>query len=83
MNSDELFTIQIYGETSSDNSSQEVKIIANYRNGLNEHEELIGVRELQLETVKESSNIGSLALVLLIAVLAGAGYFVYKRRKQK
>jgi len=83
MNSDELFTMQIYGETSSDNASQEVKIIANYRNGLNEHEELIGVRELQLETAKKSSNIGSLALVFLVAVLAGAGYFIYNRRKQK
>ncbi len=83
MDPDELFTIQIYGETSSDNSSQEVKIIANYRNGLNEHEELIGVRQLQLETVKESGNISSLILLLLIAVLAGAGYFMYKRRKQK
>ena len=83
MDPDELFTIQIYGETSSDNSSQDVKIIANYRNGLNEHEELIGVRQLQLETVKESGNISSLILLLLIAVLAGAGYFMYKRRKQK
>ncbi len=83
MDPDELFTIQIYGETSSDNSSQEIKITANYRNGLNEHQELIDVRELQLESVKESGNIGPVVLVLLIAVLAGAGYFMYKRRKQK
>lgn len=83
MDPDELFTIQIYGETSSHNSPRELNITANYRNGLNEHEELIDVKELQLETVKESGAIGSLVSVLLIAVLAGAGYFIYKRRKQK
>ncbi|HML26638.1 MAG TPA: COG1361 S-layer family protein [Methanomethylovorans sp.] len=85
MDPDELFTIQIYGETSSldDTSPRELKITANYRNGFNEHEEVIGVKELQLETVKESGTIGPLASLLLVAVLAGAGYLIYKRRKQK
>ena len=85
MDPDELFTIQIYGETSSldDTSPRELKITANYRNGFNEHEEVIGVKELQLETVKESGTIGPLASLLLVAALAGAGYLIYKRRKQK
>jgi len=84
MEPDELFTIQVYGETSSpsDNYPRQLKISANYRNGLNEHEEVIDVKELRMETVKESSTIGSFVFMFLIAALIGAGYFLYKRRKQ-
>ncbi len=85
MDPDELFTIQIYGETSSsdDTSPRKVSITANYRNGLNEHEEVVDVKDLQLVTVKESSTIGPVIAVVLVAVVAAAGYFMYKRRKQK
>ncbi|WP_370572895.1 COG1361 S-layer family protein [Methanomethylovorans sp.] len=85
MDPDELFTIQIYGETSSSNdtSPRKVSITANYRNGLNEHEEVVDVKDLQLVTVKESSTIGPVIAVVLVAVVAAAGYFMYKRRKQK
>lgn len=84
MDPDELFTIQIYGETSSldKNSPRELKITAIYRNGLNEHEEVIGVKELKLESIKGSNTSGSLVLLLLVAILAGAGYMIHKRRKQ-
>jgi hypothetical protein len=85
MDPDELFTIQIYGETASsdDTSPRKLKITANYRNGLNEHEDIVDVNDLQLVTVKESSTIGPVIAVVLVAVVAGAGYFMYKRRKQK
>lgn len=85
MDPDELFTIQIYGETSSsdDTSPRKVSITANYRNGLNEHEEVVDVKDLQLVTVKESSTIGPVIAVALVAVVAAAGYLMYKRRKQK
>lgn len=84
MDPDELFTIQIYGETpsSDDTSPRKVKITANYRNGLNEHEEVIDVKDLQLVTVKESGTAAPMIAVFLVAIVAG-GYFMYKRRKQK
>lgn len=85
MDSDELFTIQIYGEAASsdDTSPKKVKITTYYRNGLNEHEEVIDVKDLQLVTVEESSAFSPVIAVVLVAIIAGAGYFMYKRRKQK
>lgn len=85
MDPDELFTIQIYGETTSsdDTSPKKVKITANYRNGLNEHEEVIDVKELKLVSVEESSAFSPLIALFLVAVIVGAGYYMYKRRKQK
>jgi hypothetical protein len=85
MDPDELFTIQIYGEaeSSDDTSPKKVKITTNYRNGLNEHEEVIDVKDLQLVTVEESSGFSSVFVLVLVAIIAGAGYFMYKRRKQK
>jgi len=85
MDPDELFTIQIYGEaeSSDDTSPKKVKITTNYRNGLNEHEEVIDVKDLQLVTVEESSGFSSVFVLILVAIIAGAGYFMYKRRKQK
>jgi hypothetical protein len=85
MDPDELFTIQ-FQATSSDNSSlspRNLTIIADYRNGANQHSSQVGVRQLRNVSVEEDNRFGIALALLLLAAIAVGGYMLYKRRKEK
>jgi hypothetical protein len=85
MDSDELFTIEVTAKAVSDDISfpLDMKIYADYRNGLNEHSEQVDVRQLQHHMVEDGGGAGAyIGLLLLIAIVAG-GYVIYKRRMKK
>ncbi|MDP2216749.1 MAG: COG1361 S-layer family protein [Methanolobus sp.] len=85
MDPDELFTIQ-FQATSSDNNSlspRNLTIIADYRNGANQHSSQVGVRQLRNVSVEEDNRFGIALALLLLAAIAVGGYMLYKRRKEK
>jgi hypothetical protein len=85
MDPDELFTIQ-FEATSVDNNSlspRNLTIIADYRNGVNQHSTVLSARQLRSVTVNEDSNLGIALVLLLLAAIAVGGYMLYRRRKSK
>lgn len=85
MDPDELFTIQ-FEASSADNRSfspRELTIIANYRNGVNQHSSVADTRQLRSVEVQDSSNLGVALAVILLAGLVVGGYMMYRRRKKE
>lgn len=85
MDSDELFTIQ-FEATSADSSSlspRNMTIIADYRNGVNQHSTVLGTRQLRSVTVNEDNNLGIAVALILLAAIAAGGYILYRRRKDR
>jgi hypothetical protein len=82
MESDELFTIEIDAEAEDLLTTEPVNMTmsVSYRNGLNEHEEIIGTRELAFEHSPESNGSTTLTLVLLVAVIGGVALYVYRKK---
>lgn len=85
MSPDELFTIETDTSVTSDNitGTRELTIIANYRNGMNEHESVVAVRELKLMTTEEQG--GNLAIIggVLVVIVGAVAVVMYRRRKNK
>ncbi|WP_406670368.1 hypothetical protein V7O67_14550 [Methanolobus sp. ZRKC4] len=83
MDSDELFTIEVDAKSDIQESSVPVTITVDYRNGINEHNTEVAVRELKLVNEAEG-NSGNLATVGIgLAVLLGIPAVIFmKRRKQ-
>ncbi|MDY0385708.1 MAG: COG1361 S-layer family protein [Methanolobus sp.] len=85
MDPDELFTIEIDAEAVSEGISFPVDLVINaqYRNGLNDHQQQLDVLQLRHKVV-ENSNQSNIYIVLLLLVLVGAGaYVLYRRRMNK
>ncbi|MDG6243305.1 MAG: COG1361 S-layer family protein [Methanolobus sp.] len=85
MDPDELFTIEINAKAVDDGISfpSDLVIHADYRNGLNQHTEQIGVRQLQHhQAEKDNSSAVYIALLLLI-IIGGGAYVLYKRKLNK
>jgi hypothetical protein len=85
MDPDELFTIQ-FDANSADNKSfspKDLTIIASYRNGANQHSNVLDTLQLRSVTVNEGSNLGIAVAIILLAAIAVGGYFLYRRRKNK
>lgn len=85
MDADELFTIQVAAKATKQDISFPVNLTvhADYRNGLNEHTELIAVRQLDQTVVEEGAGAGTYAVIILLLAIAGGGYVFYRRRSQK
>ncbi|MBP1909823.1 COG1361 S-layer family protein [Methanolobus bombayensis] len=85
MDSDELFTIEIDAKAVSDDITFPVDLIitADYRNGLNEHVEEIGKRQLQHHVVENSNGSGIYVAVILILVVGAGAYYFYRKKKQE
>ncbi|WP_406658221.1 COG1361 S-layer family protein [Methanolobus sp. ZRKC2] len=82
MDPDELFTIEIKAKGDAEATSYPVSIEAEYRNGINEHMTEVGSRNVELITENEGNN-GTVAAVLVIAIVIGLPAVVlYRRRKQ-
>lgn len=85
MDPDELFTIQ-FDASSADNESfspRDMVIIANYRNGVNQHSTVVDTRQLRSVEVQDSSSLGVALALILLAGLAVGGYVMYRRRKKE
>ncbi len=85
MDPDELFTIEIDAEAVSENISFPVDLVINaqYRNGLNDHQQQVDVLQLRHKVV-ENSNQSNIYIVVLLLVLVGvAAYVLYRRRMNK
>lgn len=83
MNADELFTIQIKARDSGNGSSSPVTIEVDYKNGVNSHSDMVGVRNVN--TVQsDSGNTSTLALTFIgLALLVGLpAVALYRRKKQ-
>lgn len=85
MSPDELFTIEVDSIVTSDNltGTRELTITANYRNGLNEHDSVIAVRELRLVESEEQGN--NLAVIggFLVVIVGAIAVIMYRRRRNK
>ncbi len=83
MDSDELFTIEVDAKADIQESSVPVTITVDYRNGINEHNTEVAVRELKLINEEEGNN-GHIATAGIgLAVLLGIPAVIFmKRRKQ-
>ncbi|TQD25056.1 COG1361 S-layer family protein [Methanolobus vulcani] len=83
MDSDELFTIEVDAKTDLKDEVIPVTITVEYRNGINEHNTEVAVREVKLNTEEEGSGasiaVGAIAVILMLGVPA---VVFMKRRKQ-
>jgi hypothetical protein len=83
MDSDELFTIEVDAKTDLKDEVVPVTITVEYRNGINEHNTEVAVREVKLNTEEEGSGasiaVGAIAVILMLGVPA---VVFMKRRKQ-
>lgn len=85
MSPDELFTIEVDTSVLSENltGTRELTITTNYKNGLNEHESVVAVRDLRLTTADDqSSNLVVIGGVVVVIVGAVA-IVMYRRRMNK
>ncbi|MBP2030857.1 hypothetical protein J2755_001805 [Methanohalophilus levihalophilus] len=82
MDPDELFTIEIDGkaEDLSTTDPVNVTVIVDYRNGLNQHEEVLEIQTLTFEHVQEESNNAALAVILVIAIVGAVGFYLYRKK---
>ncbi|NYT18901.1 MAG: hypothetical protein GKC08_01215 [Methanosarcinales archaeon] len=82
MDPDELFTIEIEAKAEDPDKTGQVNltIYTNYRNGLNEHDEVIGTRVLTLEHVEEDGNNTALAILLIGGIIVAVAYYMYRKK---
>jgi hypothetical protein len=85
MDPDELFTIEINAKAVDDSISfpTDLVIHADYRNGLNQHAEQVGVRQLQHHLVENDNSSATYIVLLLLVVVGGGAYVLYKRKMDK
>ena len=84
MDPDELFTIEFDVNASDDTDfSADLVINADYRNGLNDHSSVVGVREIKNTVVRENNQLGIAIGVIVVIAIAAGGYMMYRRRKEK
>nr|WP_321497404.1 hypothetical protein [uncultured Methanolobus sp.] len=83
MDSDELFTIEVDAKTDLKENVVPVTITVEYRNGINEHNTEVAVRDMKLITEEQGSGasiaVGAVAVLLMLGVPA---VVFMKRRKQ-
>ncbi|WP_321419390.1 COG1361 S-layer family protein [uncultured Methanomethylovorans sp.] len=84
MGADELYTIEVDAEDISGNltSPRQLTLTANFRNGMNSHEDIVATHPVALVTIKQGSNTSTIVLLLLVLILAPAAYIMYRRRKK-
>lgn len=85
MDPDELFTIEINAKAVDDGISfpSDLVIHADYRNGLNQHTEQIGVRQLQHQEAENDNGSAVYIALVLLVMIGGGAYVLYKRKLNK
>ncbi len=86
MEPDELFTAEFDAQVVSDNISnqQELALIAQYRNGINQHETFLNDLSLTIVTEKPNSGTGlaSISILLIIFVISSLVMYRHKKHQQ-
>jgi hypothetical protein len=83
MDSDELFTIEVDAKTDLNEEVVPVTITVEYRNGINEHDTEVAVRDVKLNTEEKGSGAGIATAAVAILLMLGVPAVVFmKRRKQ-
>lgn len=82
MDSDELFTIEIEAQAEDPDKTGTVNLTinTNYRNGLNEHDEVVGTRVLTLKHVGEDNDHTTLVVLLIGGVIVVVAYYLYRKK---
>ncbi len=82
MDPDELFTIEITAKADDPDytGTVELDVHTGFRNALNEHEEFVDTKQLVLEHSEEDNSNNTIAAVLVVAVIAIAGYYIYRKK---
>jgi len=82
MDHDELFTVEFDAITeSNDSTPKNLTLIAQYRNGVNQHETFIGGLSLEMVSDKPDGGSGLAGIGILFAIFTISGIVIYRRKK--
>lgn len=82
MKPDELFTIEFITVAEDDYVTAPITLEAEYKNGYNDHSVNTNVGEVG-NTIEKSSSSGTIIVVVIgLVILAGSGFYIYRKRKQ-
>ena len=82
MKPDELFTIEFNAVADEEIELAPLTLEAEYRNGFNDHTTSANVGKLEVVEEKTDTSTGSTTIAFAILIVAAAGIFIYKKRKQ-
>ncbi|ABE51665.1 COG1361 S-layer family protein [Methanococcoides burtonii] len=82
MKPDELFTIEFSAVAEEEIELTPLTLEAEYRNGFNDHTTSADVGELEIVEEKTDTKAGSSTIAFVLLIVAAAGIFIYKKRKQ-
>ncbi|NPE29809.1 hypothetical protein HNV12_17980 [Methanococcoides sp. SA1] len=82
MKPDELFTIEFNAVAEAERELSSLTLEAEYRNGFNDHTTSANVGDLEVVEEKADTSTGSTTIAFVLLIVAAAGIFVYKKRKQ-
>lgn len=82
MDTDELFTIEIDAVADDPDMIEPVDlvIITDYRNGLNEHNEVVSEDVLMFEHVEEDGGNTTVVILAALLIVGGIVYYLYKKK---
>ena len=85
MDPDELFTAEFDAQVVSGNISnqQELALIAQYRNGINQHETFLNDLSLSIVTEKPNSGNGFASISALLVIFVISSLVMYRRKKHQ
>jgi hypothetical protein len=82
MKPDELFTIEFNAVAEEEREQSSLTLEAEYRNGFNDHTTSANVGNLEVVEEKTDTSTGSTTIAFVLLIVAAAGIFIYKKRKQ-
>ena len=84
MDHDELFTVEFDAITeSNDSTTKNLTLIAQYRNGVNQHETSIDGLSLEIISDNSKSGSGLAGIGILFAIFTISGIVIYRRKKHQ
>ena len=82
MKPDELFTIEFTAVVEEERELSSLTLEAEYRNGFNDHTTSANVGKLEVVEEKADTSTGSTIIAFVLLIVAAAGIFIYRKRKQ-
>lgn len=82
MKPDELFTIEFNAVAEEEREQSSLTLEAEYRNGFNDHTTSANVGNLEVVEEKTDTSTGSTTIAFVLLIVAAAGIFIYRKRKQ-
>ncbi|PPA79904.1 MAG: hypothetical protein C00003105_00091 [ANME-2 cluster archaeon HR1] len=82
MDHDELFTVEFDAVTeSNDSTTKNLTLIAQYKNGVNQHETFIDGLSLEMVSNEPNGGSGLAGIGILLAIFTISGIVIYRRKK--